>query len=128
MHFSGRSDARGQASVELLAALPVALFVLLASWQLVLAGRAWWAVSESSRLAARAVYVASRSGSAGISKAGDDAAVKSLPPALAKTRRLKVGSDGQISLSARVPLAAPLAAAIGRSRGPRIAAKSRFGE
>ena len=37
-----REPERGQASVELLGALPAVLLVALAAWQLVLAGQAAW--------------------------------------------------------------------------------------
>ena len=43
----------GQASVELIAALPLLAVALLCAWQVVLAGHAVWTVAEASRLAAR---------------------------------------------------------------------------
>src|SRR5436189_7983 len=49
-----RESERGQASVELLGTLPVALLVALVSWQLVLAGQATWLAGNAARVAARA--------------------------------------------------------------------------
>ena len=42
------ADHQGQATVELLALLPVLLAIVLAAWQGVLAGHAAWAVSSAA--------------------------------------------------------------------------------
>lgn len=47
-------DQRGQASVELVAAIPVALVAALAAWQLALLGQAAWLSAHAARAAARA--------------------------------------------------------------------------
>lgn len=47
-------DQRGQASVELVAAVPVALLAGLAAWQLALLGHAAWLTAHAARAAARA--------------------------------------------------------------------------
>ena len=52
----GGSD-RGQAAVEFLAALPAAVLVALAGWQLALAGQAVWLSGNAARAAARAQAV-----------------------------------------------------------------------
>jgi hypothetical protein len=57
-----RRDVRGeagQATVELVALLPVLAALLVALWQLVLVGYAEWAVSAAARAAARADAVGS---------------------------------------------------------------------
>lgn len=48
-----RSDG-GQASVELVALLPMLAVAALAAWQLVVAGHAMWMVAGAARAAARA--------------------------------------------------------------------------
>jgi pilus assembly protein CpaE len=50
-------DERGQASVELLGALPAALLVAAIGWQLLLAGQASWLAGNAARVAARAAAV-----------------------------------------------------------------------
>lgn len=53
----GTETERGQASVELVGSLPVALLVIAIAWQLVLSGHAAWSVANASRVAARAAAV-----------------------------------------------------------------------
>lgn len=45
---------RGQASVELVAVLPLVAVLLLAAWQGVVAGQAWWLAAAAARAGARA--------------------------------------------------------------------------
>jgi hypothetical protein len=45
----------GQASVELVALLPILVLVGLLAWQGVVAGQAWWMASAGAREAARAL-------------------------------------------------------------------------
>ena len=47
-------DARGQAAVELVALLPLALVLLAGAWQAVLAAHTQWSASAAARAAARA--------------------------------------------------------------------------
>lgn len=47
-------DSSGQASVELIAVLPLAAVVLAVGWQLLLAGQAAWSAAGAARAAARA--------------------------------------------------------------------------
>lgn len=47
-------DQRGQASIELLAAVPFALLVGAVAWQLALLGHAAWLSAHAARAAARA--------------------------------------------------------------------------
>jgi|SRR5690349_11819936 pilus assembly protein CpaE len=44
----------GQASVELVALLPLLVVIALAAWQAVVVGEAWWMVGSAAREAARA--------------------------------------------------------------------------
>ena len=55
MHDGGHE--RGQASVELVALLPLLAALLLATWQGVVAGQAWWLAAAAARAGARAVAV-----------------------------------------------------------------------
>ena len=48
---------RGQASVEFLAVLPIAVLLALAGWQVALAGQAVWLSGNAARAAARAQAV-----------------------------------------------------------------------
>jgi hypothetical protein len=117
----------GQAAVELLLALPIALFVLTAGWQVVIAGHAWWTVSESARVAARTAYVASegdksRLGESKVKQTIDHAAERSLPESMQGAYRSFVDDNGAVTVSARLPLAGPLAAVL--KHGPRITARS----
>jgi hypothetical protein len=47
----------GQASIELVALLPLLGVVAMVAWQGVVAGQAWWMASAAAREAARAVAV-----------------------------------------------------------------------
>ena len=51
---AGRGED-GQATVELVAVLPVVGLVALLAWQAVVAGQTWWLASTAAREAARAV-------------------------------------------------------------------------
>ena len=56
-HPPWRHGERGQASVELLGAVPAVLLVGLLVWQLALAGQALWLCANAARVAARAEAV-----------------------------------------------------------------------
>jgi Flp pilus assembly protein TadG len=82
-------DERGQASVELVAAVPVLLLLTLVVAQVAVAGYALWSAAAAARAGARAGYV------------GGDAqaaARRSLPSAL----RAGASIDGSSGLSVRV--------------------------
>ena len=99
---------RGQASVELVAAVPLVLVVGLALWQAVLAGHALWMCANAARVAARAAVV------------GRDplaAARSALPRTL--ERSLKVRRSGS---RVRVAVGVPLV--VRRSRSPITVAAS----
>jgi hypothetical protein len=82
-------DEEGQASVELVAAIPVLLFVTLVVAQLAVAGYALWSAGAAARAGARAGYVG------GDARA---AARRSLPSAL----RAGASIDDSGGMSVRV--------------------------
>lgn len=120
-----RQRQAGQASVELLAAIPLVAVVLLAGWQLIVAGHTWWKLQEVARIAARTHYVAEQRGeaAAGLRRARRiaDALLAASP---AGSRRVSVLAGGDIRATARVPLVEPFRSALGAGRGPRISARS----
>jgi hypothetical protein len=100
------ADQRGQATVELVALLPVLAAVLAALWQAALAGQAVWAVTTAARAAARAHAV------------GGDvrrAARAHLPASLERGLRVSTGSGGDVRVSVRIP-ALPGLPSPGRAR------------
>lgn len=109
-------------------ALPVALFLIAAGWQAVLAGHAWWTVTESARVAARATYIASRGGAISneVRNAADQAAERVLPGSMDTGRITTIGQDGHVTVSAPVPVIGPLSKVVGKSNAPRVTAKSRL--
>jgi pilus assembly protein CpaE len=83
----------GQATVELLGAVPALLAVGLLVWQLILVGHTAWLSAHAARAAARAALV------------GEDAAAaakSALPDGLEKG--LEVESDGGGTTHVRVPI------------------------
>ena len=88
------AEQRGQATVELVALLPVLAALLAALWQAVLAGQAVWAVTSAARAAARAHAV------------GADArrAARAAPPGFARARpRVSTRDGGEVRVSVRIP-------------------------
>src|SRR4051794_30377667 len=86
--------ASGQASVELVALLPLLAAVALLAWQAVVAGQAIWLAGSAARAAARAHAL------------GHDptaAARASLPGSLAPGARATAGTNGAVSLSLAIP-------------------------
>lgn len=118
---------RGQASVELLVAIPLTAVVLLAAWQMVLTGHTWWKVQEAARLTARVHYAATQRGdaAAGLSRGRElaSALLGSSPP---RSRRVDVSKSGVVTVSARAPLIEPFRSALGMYGGPRLSASSRM--
>jgi hypothetical protein len=85
---------RGQASVELVAALPFVLLLGLVVWQCALAGHAAWMAAHAARAGARAELV------------GEDvraAARSALPAGLERGLELE-RDDGAVKVRVRVPL------------------------
>lgn len=84
----------GQASVEMLAALPFVLLVGIVIWQLVLAGHAMWLCADAARVAARAEAV------------GEDAeraARSALPEGLEDGMEVEGAGGGAVEVSVRIP-------------------------
>jgi len=89
-------DQSGQASVELVAAIPVLLVVTLVVAQLVVAGYALWSAGAAARAGARAGYVGGDA---------EAAARRSLPSPLRQGATINDG-DG-ISVRVRAPAFLP---------------------
>lgn len=106
-----RRGETGQATVELVALLPLVLLLLAALWQLALAGQAIALAGSAARAAARARALG-----------GDPAraARAVLPRTLEHGLRVEHASDGAV----RVALAVP--AVIGGGRVATVGARARF--
>jgi hypothetical protein len=85
----------GQATVELVAALPALVAIALLAWQAVVAGEAWWLASAAAREAARAEAIG------GDSRA---AAVAVLPGGLRSGLSVsRSGGEGSVRVRLAVP-------------------------
>jgi hypothetical protein len=106
-HFVTRAGAQdGQATVELVALLPCVAALLLALWQLALAGHAAWAATAAARAAARAHAV------------GADprrAARDHLPARLERGLEVATTSGGDARIAIRIPTL-PGIPSLGRAR------------
>jgi len=87
---------RGQASVELIAALPALALITLLVAQLALAGYAWWSAGVAARAGARAAYVGGDA---------ERAAWSSLPGAL--RRDASVSDRNGVRVQVRAPSLVP---------------------
>jgi hypothetical protein len=85
---------RGQATVELVALLPVLALLGLALWQAVVAGQAQWLAGAAARAAARASAVGADPAAA---------ARAALPPALEHRLRVRPGDAGEVRVAVAVP-------------------------
>ena len=86
---------RGQATVELVAVLPLVLAVGAIAWQLVLAGQAAWLTADAARAGARADAVGADPGRAARSV---------LPRSLERGLHVERRPGGGVRVDARVPL------------------------
>jgi hypothetical protein len=86
---------RGQASVELLGAVPAVLLVAALVWELALAGHTAWLCANAARAGARA-HVVGDSASA--------AARSALPRSLERGMRVEQRPDGGVRVRVRVPI------------------------
>jgi hypothetical protein len=84
----------GQASVELVALLPLLALVAFALWQAVVTGQALWLAGTAARAAARAEAL-------GADPAAAARAV--LPPRLEDGLRVRAADDGAIRVTLRIP-------------------------
>jgi hypothetical protein len=105
-----RSDD-GQATVELVALLPLVGLLVALLWQALLAGETVWLSGGAARAAARAVAV-------GADPA--DAARSILPERLERGMRVEREHDGVVTLVLRVP------AALGGGTIAPVTARARF--
>lgn len=86
---------RGQASVELLGAVPLVLLVGAVVWQIVLAGHTAWLCANAARVAARAEAVG---------RDGPAAARSALPKSMRRGLRVEDVEGGAVRVHVRVPL------------------------
>jgi hypothetical protein len=110
-HARCLADCAGQATVELVALLPLLGLLAALLWQALLAGETVWLSGTAARAAARAAAV------------GADplaAARAVLPLRLERGLRVRRGSDGAIALVLRVP------AALGGGTVAPVTAHARF--
>ena len=91
---SVRSDS-GQASVELVAVLPIVIVAALVAWQLALAGHTLWMAAGAARAAARADTVGSDP---------ERAARSALPRAMERELAVDRLRGGGVRVAVRVPL------------------------
>lgn len=87
---------QGQASVELVALLPLVVLVGALLWQAVVAGQALWLSGAAARAAARAAAVGGDA---------EAAARGALPPRLERGVRVRAaaGSGGGVRVAVRIP-------------------------
>lgn len=85
----------GQATVELVAMMPLVALLAMVLWQAAVAGQAIWLAGSAARAAARAQAVGG---------APADAARSVLPTRLERGLKVITARDGSVSLSLGVPL------------------------
>jgi hypothetical protein len=107
---SARAQA-GQATVELVALLPMLAVVGFALWQAVVAGQATWLAGAAARAAARAEALGADPASA---------ARGVLPPRLEGGLRVEPADDGEVRVTLRIP------AVVGRGAVASTSARARF--
>ena len=91
------SSERGQASVEMVAVLPLVVLVGAIVWQLALAGQSLWLCAHAARAAARAEAVGGD---------GEAAARSVLPRSMERGLRVEAGARGSVRVELRVPMIA----------------------
>jgi hypothetical protein len=91
-------DEAGQASVELVALLPLIAAVLALAWQAVLAGQAAWAAAAAARAAARA---------ASVEGDAERAARAHLPADLRRGVRIHDRAGREVDVSVAIPAVLP---------------------
>lgn len=93
--FAPHHSESGQASIELVAMMPVILLVGAVAWQLALAGHTAWLTAHAARAAARAEAVGERPAMA---------ARSALPGSLEDDIEVERLKGGGVRVSVRVPL------------------------
>jgi hypothetical protein len=102
---------RGQATVEMVALLPLLVVLGFAVWQAAVAGQAMWLAGSAARAAARAEAL------------GDDpapAARAALPPRLEQGLRVSAREGGGVDVTVRIP------AVVGHGAMASTTARARF--
>lgn len=92
--MSRARDESGQASVELIAILPLAALIVAVLWQGMLAGQAVWSSAGAARAAARAHAIGADPAAA---------ARGAVPGALRRGLRVRSSGDG-VRVGVRIPL------------------------
>jgi len=87
-------EEKGQASVELVAVLPLIVVVALVCWQAVVIGQAIWLSASAARSAARAEAVGGDPGAA---------ARGALPAELERDMSVSSGRQGRVRVTVRAP-------------------------
>ena len=93
--FAPHHPQAGQASVELVAMVPVILLVGAVAWQLALAGHTAWLTAHAARAAARADAAGDRP---------EEAARSALPRSLEDGVEVERLTGGGVRVSVKVPL------------------------
>jgi hypothetical protein len=93
--FAPNHPQSGQASVELVAMVPMILLVGAVAWQLALAGHTAWLTAHAARAAARADAVGGRP---------ENAARSALPRSLEDGLEVERLAGGGVRVSVKVPL------------------------
>lgn len=88
-------DPSGQASVELVALLPLVVVVAACAWQAVVAGQAVWLAGTAARAAARAQAVGADARAA---------ATGALPGRLRRGLAVRTEEDGAVRVVVRIPV------------------------
>jgi hypothetical protein len=107
----GNHRERGQASVELVAVLPLLAILGFAVWQAAVAGQAMWLAGAAARAAARAAAVGGDA---------EAAARATLPPRLETGLGVRRADDGAVTVTVRIP------AVLGDAPLGRTTARARF--
>jgi pilus assembly protein CpaE len=106
-----RRGELGQATVELVALLPLVVGLGFAVWQAVVAGQAMWLAGSAARAAARSEALGAdpAAGARGV-----------LPPRLTRELRVRQRADGGVAVTVRIP------AVIGGGTVASTTARARF--
>jgi hypothetical protein len=102
---------RGQATVELVALLPLLAVLAVSLWQAVIAGQALWLAGSAARAAARATAVGADP---------REAARRALPAALERGLLVAPGDAGEVRVEVAVP------AVVGAGRLTTVTAAAGF--
>lgn len=92
--MSGRRNDEGQATVELVALLPVVVVVAALLWQIAVVGETLWAATAAARAAARVHAVGGDA---------DKTARRRLPAQLAAKARVRADEDGTVRVTVPIP-------------------------